>query len=195
MSMQSFWKDCGLCVHKALWTRATISVLCIHCTNIYLTSADVECGGILHSVALDPQWLSQCSSPSAVARGSHWDRLVVLWLCWWNTKAGASWDTATGHGVMGKAEIWEAARKRMRPRLRRLLPLAPALEKAESSASLQLSSLLPLSHLQSLFSCAENLFVLLLSLPMVAGGGREVGILFLIPPGAQPSLTLARSEL
>lgn len=30
---------------------------------------------------------------------------------------------------------------------------------------------------------------------MVAGGGRETGILFLVLPEAQPSLILARSEL
>lgn len=87
----------------------------------------------------------------------------------------------------------------MRPRPRRLLqPSAPALEKDGSSACLQLSLLLPLSHPQPVFSCAENVFVL----PFVftsgcwgEEGGREAGILFLIPPGAQPSLILARSEL
>lgn len=35
----------------------------------------------------------------------------------------------------------------------------------------------------------------LLVLPVVVGGAREAGILFFIPPGAQSSLILARSEL
>lgn len=133
---------------------------------------------MVFSVPLHPQWHRTATGTGCcpvVVLMEHLSRSILGYF--------------QGYGSDGeKAEIWEAARRRIRPRLRRLLqPLAPALENAVSSASLQLFSLLPLSLPQPLSSCAENVFVL----PFVITSGcwrREGGWYFVFSSSRSSAL-------
>lgn len=183
MSIRCFWIE-------ALWTCGAISVLCIHCINIYLTSPNADCGML---GTLSGTW-STGSSPSTVAQeqplgqaGCHVAALM-----------GSTWAGASQQGIPTAGQQWPCWRGVMGERLRfGKLPgmdEAQAKEAAATTSLLQLSPLLPLPHPEPVFPCAENVFVL----PVACTSGcwgREAGVLFLIPPGAQSSLILARSEL
>lgn len=101
---------------------------------------------------------------------------VPLHLKWHGVATGCGCAEGTcvilPQGMEWWGKAWDlGARKRVRPRLRRLQqPLAPALQEAGSSASQQLSSLHPLSHPQPLSSCAENVFVLFFVFTNGCGG-------------------------
>lgn len=98
-----------------------------------------------HRAAPGTGWSScDCTNGTTWAEASQWEGYLPLGS---SCPAGMVWD-------LGSCQEWTRHRQRL------MQPPAPALEKAVSSASLQLSYFWPFSHPQPVLPHTENVFIL-----------------------------------